>query len=77
LAVVLGVILGLGIVAIPKPTVTPEVTEGLRVPLTPVVRQAGVAAPSPMLSQIELLLVGLAAGIVVAVPVFLIAKRRG
>jgi hypothetical protein len=74
LAVVLGVILGLGMGVLPAPTSSPE---GLRMPLTPVTQTAGFAARSPLLSQLQLLLVGLAAGFVVAVPVFLIARRRG
>lgn len=74
LAVALGAILGFGMSILPSPTSSPD---GLKMPLTPVVTQARFQAVyTPVPSQLQLLLLGLAAGIVVAVPVFLIAKRR-
>jgi len=68
------VILGLGTGILPVPTASQN---GLRMPLTPVVTQAGLQeAHSPLPSHLQLLLFALTAGIVVAVSVFLIVKRR-
>ncbi len=77
LAIVLGVVFGLGMGTIPGPTNAPE---GLRMPLTPITQagatQTTFAVYSPLLSQLPLLIAGLAIGVLVAVPAFLVAKRR-
>jgi ABC-type antimicrobial peptide transport system permease subunit len=73
LAVVLGVILGLGMTIVPS-----SIDSGKR--MTPMQLAAGTqykfeAGPSP-LTQLQSILIGLLVGLVLAVPVFLLVKHR-
>ena len=81
LAVVLGVILGVAVSAFPSQTVLQQ-QRPLNMPLVPITATGPTLQPprfqtvQPPSSQLRTLLVGLVAGLVVALPAFLIAKRR-
>jgi len=81
LAVVLGFILGVAVSSFPSQTALQQ-QQPLNMPLVPITatgpalqqpRSQTIQSPS---SQLRTLLVGLVAGLVVALPAFLIAKRR-
>ncbi len=77
LAVVLGIVLGAALSASATFSTSPSYsTESLRMPLTPVVAQAGLAAQSRVVPQIELVGLALAVGAIAAVLFFQVAKRR-
>ena len=73
LALVLGVILGLGITAVPG-TIVSEQKTNLQ-PATLATQRASGPSVSPWF-QFQSILLGLLAGIIVAFPVFLLAKSR-
>jgi hypothetical protein len=73
LAVALGVILGFGVTVIPSSIGPEQKTNPLMVTSG---AQPRLEASIPSFSQIQLVLVAVLAGLVLAVLVFLIAKRR-
>lgn len=73
LAVVLGVILGLGVTVVPSSIDSAKRANPMQ--LTSGIQYNFVATASPW-SQLQPILVGLFAGLVLAVPMFLLAKRR-
>jgi hypothetical protein len=73
LALVLGVILGLGITAVPG-TIVSEQKANLQ-PAT-LAAQHTAGASTPPWFQFLFILLGLIAGVVIALPVFFLAKRR-
>ena len=72
-AVVLGVILGLGITVVPSSIDSVKTATPMQLASGPQYRVE--TSVSPWL-QLQPILVGLFAGLVLAVPVFLLAKRR-
>jgi len=81
LGIVLGVILGVAVSSFPSQTVLQQ-QQRLNMPLVPItatgptLQQPRFETVQPPSSQLRTLLVGLVAGLVVALPAFLIAKRR-
>ena len=73
MAVLLGVILGVGITVVPSSIDSAKMVSPMQ--LTSGMQYRTVAGASPWL-QFQPLLVGLFAGLVLAVPMFLLAKRR-
>jgi len=73
LAVALGVILGLGVTVIPSSIGPAERTNPVMVTSG---AQPRVGASIPPFLQAQLILLAVLAGLVLAVPVFLLAKRR-
>ena len=74
LAVVLGVLLGMGVTVVPSSIDSAKRAKPMQ--LTSGIQFRVVANASPWL-QFQSILVGLFAGLVLAVPMFLLAKRRG
>ena len=73
MAVVLGVILGLGITVVPSSIDSAKRASPMQ--LASGMQYRFEASAAPWL-QLQLILVGLFAGLVLAVPMFLLAKRR-
>jgi hypothetical protein len=73
LAVVLGVLLGMGVTVVPSSIDSAKRANPMQ--LTSGIQYRVVANASPWL-QLQPILVGLFAGLVLAVPMFLLAKRR-
>lgn len=76
LAAFLGVLLGLGMTYSTSVPVTPAANMKLPAQTFEVNRQTSSAATQPAQSNSQLLLLSLLAGIIVATPAFLIAKKR-
>jgi hypothetical protein len=74
LAVLLGVILGMGITVVPSSIESAKTVSPMQ--LTSGIQYRVVAGASPWM-QLQAILVGLFAGLVLGVPAFLLAKRRG
>jgi hypothetical protein len=73
LAVALGVILGLGVTVIPSSIGPQERANPLMITSG---TQPRFGASTPSFLQVQLVLLAVLAGLVLAVPVFLLAKRR-
>lgn len=73
IAVVLGVVLGLGIAVVPSSISSKEQAGVLMT--TPGSQPRVAASPSPW-PEFQLITLGLLAGLILALPVFLLARRR-